>query len=697
MGINGLWDVLGEGEIWHIADYAAAHFKEHKRPLRIAVDEATWRFTNLTPEQTERIREGEPAANPQEKVILWRILRQWRLNIQYLFVTDGLKKPWKAGRHGKGPGGGKMDEQCIKLLHQMFDLLKVHYHRAPGEGEAECARLQQLGIVDAVWSDDCDAFMFGCTTLIKQHKVGQKRVEDHIRVYKASTILEQLDMDADSLVLFALLSGGDYDETGLRGCGPQLARVIAKKSLGLATQAKYMPKEDLPRWRAALSEALRAVGKEMEIPPTFPKLKALDGYRAPSVSTDEQCHNLRALRRGWDLQIDQPKLRIELRHRYNFSTREYLKHLAPAFLAQKLARTSSEQGREENLSFGVELKPVRHNKNVDPNGPGKCEVRIMVSAADLVEVDLSVQPPEEDWTKFAAKDGTPYSPHEKIECYLLDCLLRNGLPERVFDAPAESPKRKSRSRAAAKASQDASQDAPASSLDHAVPAGSDSSVYPPPAVNLKKRAKAPKDSAGAQKPSKKKRKSEEVIEEPSSPPRPAFRRPDVPTFAKPAAKPLAKVGDLCDDDDDDDNDEPALAWSSKITAGDVMPCAMPNLVASGLSSTQMSSSQPDTRFDIQDSQGLSGAKHWSTKPAAQRASSTRPPDNTSFDRASSRKGDLIPGESIAPATVRELRLANLLRNNATVPESLPESMVKPPNQHREDLEPRRHVEVVDLT
>ncbi|SMY28322.1 unnamed protein product [Zymoseptoria tritici ST99CH_1A5] len=628
MGINGLWDVLGEGEIWHIADYAAAHFKEHKRPLRIAVDEATWRFTNLTPEQTERIREGEPAANPQEKVILWRILRQWRLNIQYLFVTDGMKKPWKAGRHGKGPGGGKMDEQCIKLLHQMFDLLKVHYHRAPGEGEAECARLQQLGIVDVVWSDDCDAFMFGCTTLIKQHKVGQKRVEDHIRVYKASTILEQLDMDADSLVLFALLSGGDYDETGLRGCGPQLAKVMAKKSLGLATQAKHMPKEDLPRWRAALSEALRAAGKGMEIPPTFPKIKALEGYRAPSVSTDEQCHNLRALRRGWDLQIDQPKLRIELRHRYNFSTREYLKHLAPAFLAQKLARTSSTQGREENLSFGVELKPVRHNKNVDPNGPGKCEVRIMISAADLVEVDLSAQPPEEDWTKFAAKDGTPYSPHEKIECYILDCLLRNGLPERVFDAPAESPKRKSKSSAAAKASQDASQDAPASSLDQAVSAGSDLSDDPQPAVNLKKRSTAPKDSSGAAKPPKKKRKSEEVIEEPSSPPRPVFRRPDMPTFAKPAAKPTAKptakIVDLCDDD----SDEPTSAWSSQRTAEDFMPRAMQTQAAPGALSIQMSSSQPDTRFEVQVSQEPPVAKHRSPETATQRASSIRWPDTS---------------------------------------------------------------------
>jgi Holliday junction resolvase YEN1 len=146
-----------------------------------------------------------------------------------------------------------MDEQCIKLLHQLFDLMKVHHHRAPGEVEAECARLQQLGIVDAVWSDDCDAFMFGCTTLIKQHKVAGKRVEDHIRVYRASTILERLDFDADSFVLFALLAGGDYDATGLRGCGEKTAKEVVTRKLGLATRIKSLEKKDLPAWRASLA------------------------------------------------------------------------------------------------------------------------------------------------------------------------------------------------------------------------------------------------------------------------------------------------------------------------------------------------------------------------------------------------------------------------------------------------------------
>ena len=129
--------MLGEGEIWTLPDYAAHHFEKHKRPLRIAVDEACWRFNNLTPEQVKKIQEGEPAANPVEKVFLWRTLRLLKLNVQLLFVNDGLRKPWKRKKRGT-----KLDYSLTKLTHQLLDRLKVPHHQAPGEAEAECARLQ---------------------------------------------------------------------------------------------------------------------------------------------------------------------------------------------------------------------------------------------------------------------------------------------------------------------------------------------------------------------------------------------------------------------------------------------------------------------------------------------------------------------------------------------------------------------------
>lgn len=316
MGIPGLWDVLGDGEIWSIADYAARFFEQHKRPLRIAVDEAGWRFNNLTPDQVEKIRQGEPAANPIEKTVLWRALPLMRMNIQLLFVFDGMRHPWKYESDGSRRGG-RLDYDETRLLVKVLQHLKIPYHNAPGEAEAECAKLQKMDVVDAVWSDDGDTVMFGCTTLIKQHKVGTKRIDGQVKVYTAQYILEKTMMDVDSLVLFAVLAGGDYDPKGLPGCGPQKIRKVAMSHMGVATSLRKASQRDLPAWRVQLAEALKSCGGSVYVPPDFPNFKALEGYRNPAVSADGQLQHLRGLRKGWYQRIDQTKLRVLLRQNFN--------------------------------------------------------------------------------------------------------------------------------------------------------------------------------------------------------------------------------------------------------------------------------------------------------------------------------------------------------------------------------------------
>ena len=203
-----MWEVIGDGEIITIADYATRHFEKEGRPLRIAVDEAGWRFANLTPDQVAKIREKEAAANPIEKTILWRILRLMKLNVQLIFVFDGQKRPWKRNRRG-GAGNPKENYERTKLLEQLLDHLKIPCHRAPAEAEAECAKMQQMGVVDAVWSDDSDTMMFGATCQMEAHKVNGRRVEGYVRIYRSEDLLAKFDFDHQSLVLFVMLAGGD--------------------------------------------------------------------------------------------------------------------------------------------------------------------------------------------------------------------------------------------------------------------------------------------------------------------------------------------------------------------------------------------------------------------------------------------------------------------------------------------------------
>lgn len=75
-----------------------------------------------------------------------------KLNVQLIFVFDGPGRPWKRGEKGQG----KIDYQKRDLLKEMLRCFGTPYHEAPGEAEAECACLQVLKLVDAVWSQDYD-------------------------------------------------------------------------------------------------------------------------------------------------------------------------------------------------------------------------------------------------------------------------------------------------------------------------------------------------------------------------------------------------------------------------------------------------------------------------------------------------------------------------------------------------------------
>jgi len=79
----------------------------------------------------------------------------------------------------------------------MLQNLSVPWHKAPAEAEAECAKLQKLGIVDAVWTEDSDALMFGATTVLRfrfeekaKSKAGKpKKDKKNIQVHRSRDVL----------------------------------------------------------------------------------------------------------------------------------------------------------------------------------------------------------------------------------------------------------------------------------------------------------------------------------------------------------------------------------------------------------------------------------------------------------------------------------------------------------------------------
>jgi uncharacterized membrane protein YgcG len=82
------------------------------------------------------------------------------------------------------------------------------------EAEAQCATLEELGLVDGVITDDSDVFLFGAKRVFKNIFEQTKFVES----YRSSDIETELHVDRRKLIYLAHLLGSDY-AAGVHGIG----------------------------------------------------------------------------------------------------------------------------------------------------------------------------------------------------------------------------------------------------------------------------------------------------------------------------------------------------------------------------------------------------------------------------------------------------------------------------------------------
>jgi Holliday junction resolvase YEN1 len=94
--------------------------------------------------------------------------------------------------------------------------------------------------------------------------------------------------------------------------------------------------------------------KGVYVPPGYPRDLHVKNYREPKVSTPEQAHNLRGLKNGWYVPIDEEKLQPFLLAMFNVNTKAYLKHILPLLLVKELVHTTP-QTVEKNLVFEIQL------------------------------------------------------------------------------------------------------------------------------------------------------------------------------------------------------------------------------------------------------------------------------------------------------------------------------------------------------
>ncbi|PPR03299.1 hypothetical protein CVT24_012607 [Panaeolus cyanescens] len=184
----------------------------------------------------------------------------------FVFVFDGPNRPAvKRGhqvRHNIWWSG---------IVQDMILMFGFRTHNAPGEAEAELAHLNHTGFIDAVFTTDGDALVFGAQTVIRLITEPQPQAlkwNDCVEVFTSARVQSLAHLSTGGLLLFALLTGGDYDQSGLVNCGQVTALALCQCGFGdelldaVHTHLINSPNEDafdifLLGWRDRVCNELR--------------------------------------------------------------------------------------------------------------------------------------------------------------------------------------------------------------------------------------------------------------------------------------------------------------------------------------------------------------------------------------------------------------------------------------------------------
>ncbi|GBE83358.1 hypothetical protein SCP_0504060 [Sparassis crispa] len=163
MGVNGLWELLKPAREETSLKLLALHDGFEGRPgewlYRLGIDTSIW-FHQL--QEQFAAGHANSGENPELRSLFHRLARLLKLPVRPLFVFDGPGRP-----------AHKRSRKVIRMHWMVGNTQKLldtfgYEWRAPGEAEAELAKLNQLGIVDTVLTDDSDALIFGARTVIRK-------------------------------------------------------------------------------------------------------------------------------------------------------------------------------------------------------------------------------------------------------------------------------------------------------------------------------------------------------------------------------------------------------------------------------------------------------------------------------------------------------------------------------------------------
>ncbi|KAL7624776.1 hypothetical protein AAE478_006348 [Parahypoxylon ruwenzoriense] len=363
------------------------------------------------------------------------------------------------------------------MAKRLIRLFGFQVHDAPGEAEAECALLQQTGIVDAVLSEDVDTIMFGCTRTLKNwSSEGTKgsKTPTHVSMYDTEELLKAgTGLDREGMVLVALMSGGDYLPEGIPGAGVKLACEAARAGFGKSLcKLKRSDVSELASWKEWLTYELRhnesgffrTRHKALSVPESFPNLDILRYYTHPVVSPVGTLDRLR--NQQWDKPVDVQGLREFVRETFDWNYRigaiKFIRVLAPSLLVRKMMFRSakpdhSNKSIDELEKEELELANSITNRRIHFSTDATPELRISFVPTNIVGYDFQEEPDEvidygrdglalnsddefevlaeDEGAEAVARSGSrkPFNPIEPNLFWIPETIVKLGVPITVED------------------------------------------------------------------------------------------------------------------------------------------------------------------------------------------------------------------------------------------------------------------------
>lgn len=187
-------------------------------------------------------------------------------------------------------------QQMVDDAVELLRLFGIPYVISPSEAEAQCAKLEELGLCNGVITEDSDVWLFGASCVLKNFFQKDKFVVS----FNARDILRLFGLDREKFIALALVCGSDYT-SGIAKAGPVTAIEIISE-FGAAGGGGIDALKSFRSWLSDVkanngllpaSTGNTSVRNKLRrlldaVPESFPNHVIIDAYMKPSVDDSNE-------------------------------------------------------------------------------------------------------------------------------------------------------------------------------------------------------------------------------------------------------------------------------------------------------------------------------------------------------------------------------------------------------------------------